>query len=45
MTARAIQQKSSFLDGMLNKKIASEKMTVIDDPYLKKGLGSKIIRW
>ncbi len=42
MTARAIQQKSSFLDGMLNKKIASEKMTVIDDPYLKKGLGSKL---
>ena len=27
---------------MLNKKIASEKMTVIDDPYLKKGLGSKL---
>ena len=42
MTARAIQQKSSFLDGMLDKKIASEKLTVIDDPFIKKGLGSRL---
>lgn len=41
MTARAIQQKSSFLDGMMDKKIASEKLTVIDDPFLYKGLGSR----
>ena len=42
MTARAIQQKSSFLDGMIDKKIASEKLTVIDDPSLQKGLGSRL---
>lgn len=42
MTARAIQQKSSFLDGMMNQKIASEKLTVIDDPFLEKGLGSRL---
>ncbi len=42
MTARAIQQKSSFLDGMLNQKIASDKLTVIDDPFLEKGLGSRL---
>ena len=42
MTARSIQQKSSFLDGMLDKKIASEKLTVIDDPSLQKGLGSRL---
>jgi PmbA protein len=42
MTARAIQQKNSFLDGMLDKKIASEKLTIIDDPYLNKGLGSRL---
>ncbi|MEW6196108.1 MAG: TldD/PmbA family protein [Bacteroidota bacterium] len=42
MTARAIQQKSSFLDGMLDKKIASEKLTVIDDPFIEKGMGSKL---
>jgi len=41
MTARAIQQKASFLDGMLNKKIASEKLTVIDDPFIEKGMGSR----
>lgn len=42
MTARSIQQKSSFLDGMLDKKIASEKLTVIDDPFIEKGLGSRL---
>jgi PmbA protein len=41
MSARALQQKRSFLDGMLGKKIASEKLTVIDDPFIKKGLGSR----
>jgi PmbA protein len=41
MSGRALQQKSSYLDGMLNKKIASEKLTVIDDPFVKKGLGSR----
>lgn len=42
MSARAIQQKSSFLDGMLGRKIASEKLTVIDNPFLEKGLGSRL---
>jgi len=42
MSARAIQQKSSFLDGMLGKKIASEKLTVTDDPFIKRGLASRI---
>jgi PmbA protein len=42
MSARSIQQKASYLDGMLEKKIASEKLTVIDDPILKKGLNSRL---
>lgn len=42
MSARAIQQKSSFLDGMLGKKIASDKLTVTDDPFIKRGLASRI---
>ena len=42
VTARAIQQKSSFLDGMLDKKIASDKLTVIDDPFIEKGMGSRL---
>lgn len=41
LSARALQQKSSFLDGMLGKKIASEKVTVKDDPFVPKGLGSR----
>ena len=42
MSARAIQQKASWLDGMLEKKIASEKLTVIDDPFVEEGFGSRI---
>lgn len=42
MTARALQQKSSFLDGMLGEKIASEKLTLIDDPLIPKGIGSRL---
>jgi len=41
LSARALQQKSSYLDGMLGKKIASEKLTVIDDPFIKRGMGSR----
>lgn len=41
MSARALQQKSSYLDGMLGKAIASEKLTIIDNPLLRKGLGSR----
>lgn len=42
MGARALQQKSSFLDGMVGKKIASEKFTMIDNPLLEKGIGSRL---
>ncbi len=41
LSARSLQQKSSYLDGMLGKKIASEKLTVIDDPFIPGGLGSR----
>jgi len=41
MTARALQQKRSFLEGMLNKQIASEKLTITDDPFLPKGFNSR----
>lgn len=42
LSARALQQKSSFLEGMLGKQIASDKLTVIDDPLIRGGLGSRI---
>ncbi|MBD3385580.1 TldD/PmbA family protein [candidate division KSB1 bacterium] len=41
MSGRALQQKSSFLEGKLGEKIASEKFTLIDDPLFPKGLGSR----
>jgi PmbA protein len=42
MRGRSLQQKNSFLENMLDKQIASEKLTIFDDPFVKKGLGSKI---
>ncbi len=41
MTGRSIQQKRSFLDGKLGEKIASDKLTLIDDPFIKRGLASR----
>jgi PmbA protein len=40
-TAQALQQKNSFLEGMLGEKIASDALTVTDDPFIRKGLGSR----
>ena len=41
LSGRALQQKNSFLDGMIGKQIGSPALTVIDDPTLEKGLGSR----
>jgi len=41
MSGRYIQQKRSFLDGKLDTQIASDLLTMTDDPFLKKGLGSR----
>jgi PmbA protein len=41
MGGRSLQQKNSYLEGMLGKKVASEKLTVTDNPFLKKGMGSR----
>ena len=42
LSGRALQQKSSFLEGMLDKKIASEKLTITDNPFVPKGHGSRL---
>lgn len=42
ITGRALQQKSSFLDGMLGKQIAHEMLTVTDDPFIPRGAGSRL---
>jgi PmbA protein len=41
MGGRALQQKNSFLEGMLGKKIASEQLTLTDDPFVQKGFGTR----
>ncbi len=41
LRARSLQQKQSFLDGKLGEKIGSDKFTIIDDPFIVGGLGSR----
>ncbi len=38
----SIQQKNSFLIDQLGKKVASEKLSLVDDPLIPGGLGSKL---
>jgi len=42
MNGRSLQQKNSFLDGKLDQKIGSDKLTIIDDPFVDFGLGSRL---
>jgi len=42
MQAGSLQQKSSFLEGKLGEKIASGKFTLIDNPFIINGLGSRL---
>lgn len=37
----SLQQKRSFLEGMMGKSIGSDKLDVTDDPLLPRGLGSR----
>jgi PmbA protein len=38
----AITRKTSFLKDMLNKQIANNAINIIDNPFLKRGLGSRL---
>jgi PmbA protein len=42
MSGRALQQKSSFLEGMLGKPIASDILTLADDPLVPGGANSRL---
>ena len=42
LSASALQQKRSFLDGRLGKKVASGLLDVSDDPLVLRGLGSRL---
>ncbi len=41
MSGRAIQQKQSFLEEKKGQRIGSDILTIIDDPFVKRGLGSR----
>ena len=41
LNGSAIQQKNSFLIDMLDKKVGSDKFTLIDDPFIVSGRGSR----
>ena len=38
----SIARKTSFLKDSLSHKVANESVTLIDDPFLKRGLGSRL---
>lgn len=41
MSGGTIFQKASFLEGMSGQKIGSEKLTLIDDPFIPRSSGSR----
>ncbi|MEA3287018.1 MAG: TldD/PmbA family protein [Candidatus Marinimicrobia bacterium] len=41
LSASAIQQKNSFLEGKKDSQIASEALTILDNPSIVRGLGSR----
>jgi len=42
LNGSAIQQKNSFLIDKMNERIGSERLTIIDDPFIISGRGSKL---
>jgi PmbA protein len=42
LSGAALQQKQSYLEGQLGKKVASDTLTVIDDPFVPRGLESRL---
>jgi PmbA protein len=41
MNAQSIQQKRSFYDGKIGQVVASKELTIVDDPLMPRGLGSR----
>jgi len=39
---RSLQQKQSFFEGKLGTSIANELLTIVDDPHVPKGFGSRL---
>jgi PmbA protein len=42
LNGSAIQQKNSFLIDMLGKEVGSDKLTLVDDPFIVSGRGSRL---
>ncbi len=42
LSGNLIHQKKSYLDDKIGKKIASDSLNIIDNPFIKGGLGSKL---
>ncbi|MFL5261986.1 MAG: TldD/PmbA family protein [Anaeromyxobacteraceae bacterium] len=42
LAASALQQKRSFLEGKLGERIASEALDLTDDPFVPRGMGSRL---
>lgn len=42
LSASALQQKRSFLEGKVGQAIGSELLTIADDPHVPKGFGSRL---
>ncbi|MCP4602242.1 MAG: TldD/PmbA family protein [Proteobacteria bacterium] len=42
VSGRALQQKASFLEGKIGKKIGSELLDLVDDPFVPGGFGSRL---
>lgn len=41
LTGQSIQQKRSFLAGMKDQQVGSKVFSLVDDPYIIRGMGSK----
>lgn len=42
MSGQSLQQRTSFLEGKIDQKIGPELLTVIDDPFISEGRGSRL---
>jgi len=42
MSAAALQQQRSFLEGKLGQQVGSARLDLVDDPLVKRGLGSRL---
>ena len=42
MSGRSVQQKQSFLADRKGQKIGSDSLTLVDDPFIERGLGSRL---